>query len=132
MASAITHFVVGAALALPALRSASITQTLPAWAVPLSAGMLAIGPDLDTYLMSALELPYHSVLGHRGVFHSAVFLIVANALLAALVARGSWGAAAKLAALWAGCALTHPLLDMLTDGDWVSCSGSPFRSSACS
>src|SRR6185436_19747841 len=47
MASAITHFVVGASLALPALRSKPIRRAMPAWAIPLSAGLMAVAPDLD-------------------------------------------------------------------------------------
>src|SRR5260370_37074957 len=34
-------------------------------------------------------------------------------MLAAIVARR---AAGRIAAMWAGCAITHPLLDALTDG----------------
>ena len=89
MASAISHFVVGAGLALPALRSASIRQTLPAWAIPLISGILAAAPDLDTFLMSALDIPYNSVLGHRGLLHSALFLVIVNSLLALAAAHGA-------------------------------------------
>jgi len=116
MASAISHFVVGAGLALPALRSASIRQTLPAWAIPLISGILAAAPDLDTFLMSALDIPYNSVLGHRGLLHSALFLVIVNSLLALAAAHGASPAAARLGALWSCCALSHPLMDMLTDG----------------
>jgi hypothetical protein len=47
MASAITHYVVGAALALPAARSAGLRRLLPAWAIPVTAGLLAVIPDVD-------------------------------------------------------------------------------------
>ncbi len=116
MASAISHFVVGMGLALPALRSTTIKRALPPWAILLSAGVLAAAPDVDTLLMSALEIPYNSVLGHRGLLHSAPFLVVVNSLLAWGAARGSWPAVARLAALWSCCALSHPLMDMLTNG----------------
>ena len=40
-----------------------------------------------------------------------------DAAVAVLVAgRMGWRAAGCLAVLWAGAAITHPLLDMLTDG----------------
>jgi inner membrane protein len=117
MASAITHFIVGGALALPALRSTAIRGVLPQWAIPVSAGLLAVAPDLDTFAMRAFGIPYSSFLGHRGFFHSPFFLILLSAALAASVARRhSRRAAACLALMWAGCAVTHPLLDALTDG----------------
>ena len=114
MASAITHFIVGGALALPALRSTTIRGALPPWAIPVSCGLLAVAPDLDTFAMRAFEIPYGSFLGHRGFFHSPFFLIVLSAALAAMVA--SRRAVGSLAVLWAACAITHPLLDALTDG----------------
>lgn len=116
MASAITHFVVGASLALPAIRSRAIRGVFPGWAIPVTSGLVAVAPDLDTYAMRLFEIPRDSVFSHRGVFHSALFLILICGLLALWVARRSRGAAGWLAVLWAGCAITHPLLDMLTDG----------------
>ncbi len=108
MASEITHFIVGAALALPALESRSIRAILPRWAIPISSGLLAVAPDLDTFAMRAFQIPYHHFFGHRGFFHSPFFLLM---LCAALSRAHGW-----LTALWASCAITHPLLDMLTDG----------------
>src|SRR5450755_4465818 len=64
MASAITHFVVGAAFALPATESATLRSVLPVWAIPIGAGLLAVAPDLDTYVMRAFRLPYGSFFGH--------------------------------------------------------------------
>jgi len=116
MASAITHFIVGASLALPAVHSRAIQAVLPRWAIPVTAGLMAVAPDLDTYAMFLFDIPRRSIFAHRGVFHSPVFLFLAAALIAVLVARGSPRSAASLALVWAGCAITHPLLDMLTDG----------------
>ena len=116
MASAITHFIVGASCALPAIPSAAVRQVLPGWAIPVTAGLAAVAPDLDTYAMFLLDIPRGSVFAHRGVFHSPFFLILVTAFAAVLVARHSPRSAACLAAIWAGCAITHPLLDMLTDG----------------
>lgn len=117
MASAITHFVVGAALALPATQSREIHRVLPAWAIPVSSGLLAVAPDLDTFAMRAFDIPRNSLFAHRGFFHSPFFLILLTGCLAAMVARGrSPRAALWLCLLWAACAVTHPLLDMLTDG----------------
>jgi inner membrane protein len=113
MASAITHFIVGGALALPALKSTAIRGVLPHWVIPVSSGLMAVAPDLDTFAMRAFEIPYGRFWGHRGFLHSPFFLILLSAALAAMVAGRH---AAPLAALWAACAITHPLLDALTDG----------------
>lgn len=99
MASAITHFIVGASLAWPFAESRGV------W---LTAGVIAAAPDLDVYSMAAFDIPYNSFFGHRGFFHSPFFLIIACMLLA----RGNM----KLGALWSAAAITHPLLDMLTNG----------------
>lgn len=116
MASAITHFIVGAALALPAIESRAIRSVVPAWTIPVSSGLLAVAPDFDIVL-HVFRVPYGSFFGHRGFFHSPFFLIVAAGLLAAVAARRhSWRAAVWLGLLWAGCAMTHPMLDALTDG----------------
>jgi len=117
LASAITHFVVGAAIALPAIESRALRPVMPRWALPVTAGLWAVAPDLDTWLMFGLGIPRGSIFSHRGFFHSPFFLILAAALLAAAVAaRHGRLAAAWLALMWAASAVTHPLLDMLTDG----------------
>ncbi|HTM49823.1 MAG TPA: metal-dependent hydrolase [Bryobacteraceae bacterium] len=116
MASAITHFIVGASLALPALESRPLLNALPGWRIPVSAGLFAVAADLDTFVMGALRIPYDSFFGHRGFFHSPFFLALFFTGMAAIAARGHRRSAVPLAALWTGCAVTHPLLDMLTDG----------------
>jgi inner membrane protein len=117
MASAITHFSVAAALTIPAAASPALRMVLPRWGIPVSCGILAAAPDLDTFTMRALDIPYGSFFGHRGFFHSPIFLILASGLLAMVVVRrqkpSTW---ACLTAIWAGSAITHPLLDMMTDG----------------
>src|SRR5262249_14950745 len=81
MASAITHCIVGASLALPAVEAQSIRAAMPRWAIPVSCGLLAVAPDLDTIVMRALDIPYGSFFGHRGFFHSPFFLILFSALM---------------------------------------------------
>jgi len=114
MASAITHFIVGAAAGLPAMEAASLRGILPRWAIPVTAGLFAVAPDLDTYAMFAFDIPRGSLYSHRGFFHSPFFL----ALLAFGVARLVSGTKAwiTLGLLWTCAAVTHPLLDMFTDG----------------
>jgi inner membrane protein len=104
LASAITHFIVGACVALPAMESAGLCSAMPGWAIPATAGFFAVAPDFDTFL----GIP------HRGVTHSLAFLVVLTAAAAFLAARGR--TALVLAAVWGAAAITHPLLDMLTDG----------------
>jgi inner membrane protein len=116
MASAITHFIVGAALALPAIES-EISNVLPKWAIPVSAGLVAVAPDFDTLAMGFFGIPYSSFFGHRGFFHSPFFLLVSSAILAMIITRRQpWRVTARIAAMWGGCAITHPLLDAMTDG----------------
>jgi inner membrane protein len=114
VASAITHFIVGAGLALPAMESAALRGVMPSWAVPVTAGLFAVAPDLDTWAMLAFDIPRGSLFSHRGVFHSPFFLALLACAIAALVTRGR--AFRWLALGWACAAITHPLLDMLTDG----------------
>jgi inner membrane protein len=109
MASAITHFIVGAAVALPA----RFDGVLPRWALPVTCGLLGAAPDLDTPLMFALDIPRGSLFSHRGFFHSPFFWALFCSALAAMIAGRAW---LPLAALWTAAAITHPLLDMLTDG----------------
>src|SRR5438093_13420743 len=117
MASAITHFIAGAALALPALESRAVRVVLPRWAIPVSSGALAVAPDFDTFAMRAFDIPYGSFFGHRGFFHSPFFLILFSAALATIVAgRHFRRTVAWTAVMWAGCAVTHPMLAALTDG----------------
>ena len=114
MASAITHFAVGAGLALPCMEFAALRNVMPRWAIPVTAGLFAAAPDLDTWAMLAFDIPRGSFFSHRGFFHSPFFLALLALAVASLVARGH--AVLPLAAVWAGAAITHPLLDMLTDG----------------
>jgi inner membrane protein len=117
VASAITHFVVAAALALPAVDSRALRAVLPVWGIPVSAGLMAVAPDLDTAAMRIFDIPYGSFWGHRGFFHSPFFLILFSAFLAAVLARRrSKSVPLALTAIWAAAAITHPLLDMLSDG----------------
>lgn len=117
MSSEAAHFLVGAALALPTIRSRELTKVLPGWAIPISSGILATAPDLDLALKRLFGTIHSNFLEHRGVFHSPFFLVLASGVLAAIVARHRLQTAfAWLWLVWAGCMITHPLLDSLTTG----------------
>jgi inner membrane protein len=117
VASAITHFIVGAAIALPAMESRALRPVLSRWAIPVSAGLWAVAPDLDTWLMLGFGIPRGSLFSHRSFFHSPFFLISFAAAMAAVIARKHGRrTVAWLALMWAVSAVTHPLLDKLTNG----------------
>src|SRR5437899_2390637 len=74
MASAITHFIAGAALALAALDSRAVRVVLPRWAIPVSSGALAVAPDFDTFAMRAFDIPYGSFLWPSRILPLAIVL----------------------------------------------------------
>src|SRR5947209_10818216 len=99
------------------MEARALRPVLPSWAIPLTAGLWAVAPDLDTWAMLGFGIPRGSMFSHRGFFHSPFFLILITAAVAAAVARTNGRrAVAWLALVWAVSAITHPLLDMLTDG----------------
>ncbi len=81
----------------------------------LLAGVVAsILPDLDV-LAFRFGIAYADTFGHRGASHSIGFALLMAALALLLARRLQAGRAA--AALFVGvCTLSHPLLDMLTNG----------------
>jgi len=117
VSSATAHFLIGAALSLPALRLVELTTILPRWRLPVISGLLAAAPDLDLAGRRAFGIPAGSLFAHRGFFHSPFFLILLAAALAGIIARGhSHKVFFWLWLIWAGCMVTHPLLDALTNG----------------
>ena len=96
------------------MESAAPRAVMPRWAIPVTAGMFAVAPDLDTWAALVLDIPRGSFFSHRGFFHAPFFLALLALAVASLIVRGR--AVFLLAAVWASAAITHPLLDMLTDG----------------
>ena len=81
------------------------------------SGLLAAAPDLDLAGRRAFGIPATSLFAHRGFFHSPFFLILLAAALAGIIARGhSRKVFLWLWPTWAGCMVTHPLLDALSNG----------------
>jgi inner membrane protein len=117
VSSATGHFLIGAALALPAVQSRELTALLPRWFIPVSSGLLAAIPDLDLAVGRLFGIPDDSFFAHRGFFHSPFFLILYSGALAALVTRGHFRQTfGRLWLLWGLCMVTHPLMDALTNG----------------
>ena len=86
----------------------------------LSARLLLAGiicsllPDADA-LAFRFNIPYASILGHRGLSHSLAFAL-ALGLAAALIAPLLRSGRKTAFVVCAGAALSHILLDAMTDG----------------
>jgi inner membrane protein len=87
--------------------------------VVVAGAIAAILPDLDA-IGFALHIPYGSTFGHRGFTHSIVFALLSATLLT-LVVRDR-----RAFVFLFFCALSHPLLDALTNGGRGVALLSPF------
>ena len=87
--------------------------------VAIVGAVLTILPDFDT-IGFAYGIPYGSTFGHRGFTHSILFALV-TATLATLTLRMR---SAFLFLFF--CAISHPILDALTDGGLGIAFFSPF------
>lgn len=72
--------------------------------------LLTILPDGDTAGFY-YGIPYRSMFGHRGFTHSIVFALITSSLAYAYLRGG-----ARVFSFLFVCAMSHPLLDMLTNG----------------
>ena len=88
--------------------------------VAVAAAVLTILPDADVVGLSH-GIPYGSTFGHRGFTHSILFAAIAS-LAAALPLR----ATRRECALLFLCALSHGVLDAMTDGGRGIAFFSPF------
>jgi len=88
-------------------------RRIPGWA--LVAGMAAaIAPDADV-IVSRLILAHGGLAGHRGLTHTLLFALLLGLAGYALAPR--WGMRRGVGYAWmALCTLSHPLLDMMTNG----------------
>jgi len=77
--------------------------------------LCAVLPDVDVVAFS-FGINYGSVFGHRGITHSILFSIVVGCLVAVFCFGRAEVSRLKLAAYFSAVTLSHPLLDMLTDG----------------
>lgn len=89
--------------------------------IPRSAILLgaiaSILPDIDVIGFN-FGIPYGSTFGHRGFTHSILFALIVSALFA----RRN----AKAFAFIFFCAISHPILDAMTDGGRGIAFFSPF------
>jgi inner membrane protein len=122
MPTALTHALVGGALALAA------PPDVPRGRVAVVAASLAVLPDLDVAAF-ALGIPYRDLLGHRGLSHSLLFaalcgIAAAWLLFPRLPRRRRWG----LAGLFVLATASHGVLDACTDGGLGVAFFAPFSS----
>ena len=110
--ASIGHIAVGMAAARLYPRS-KISTTALAGAMGFW-GALSLLPDADVIAFK-LGIPYHAPWGHRGATHSFVFCI-ALAIVVALIARVARLPAWRTFAVAAVVLVSHPLLDVMTDG----------------
>lgn len=121
MATPLTH-----AAAAVVLGKILLPRQMP-WKFWIAAAVVAVLPDLDTVGMWR-GVPYASVFGHRGFFHSLLFVALLSLVAAVIVSGPKWISRPRLGVwlvLLAGAA-THPLLDMLTNGGYGVALFSPF------
>lgn len=115
--SAISHFVVGATIALPFAAVPSIRKGVRPIGLMFSAGLLAAAPDLDTAFFGVI--PYAHFFGHRGFFHSPLFAIsfamILSFLLFALSRSSSFLATVGVATAFTLALVSHGILDAMTD-----------------
>jgi inner membrane protein len=115
---------------VPTIFTHPVVASLKTWfpRVPRRAAfagaLLAVLPDADVIGFS-LGVPYASTFGHRGFTHSIVFAL-ATSLLATLALRPSPPTRRAVFAFLFLCAISHPLLDALTNGGLGIAFFSPF------
>ena len=108
MASIFGHVIASTALGFSIFEKQRTTKTL------LVAAFCAWLPDADIFGLY-LGVPYDSPFGHRGASHSIVAAVLIG-WLAALFFFKNEAKRGRLALFFIASALSHPLLDMLTDG----------------
>ena len=77
--------------------------------------LCTILPDFDVVSFK-FGINYASVLGHRGVTHSIAFALLIGWLIGTFCFRSTELARWKVVLYFSAATLSHPLLDMLTNG----------------
>lgn len=122
--ASIGHIAVGMAAARLYPRSKSSAPAL-AGAMGLWSA-LSLSPDADVIAFK-LGIPYHATWGHRGATHSFVFCI-ALALVVGLIAGAFRLPVWRTFVVAAVVLVSHPLLDVMTDGGLGCALYWPFES----
>jgi inner membrane protein len=94
----------------------ALEQSRPApWRAMGVLTALSLLPDADV-LGFRFAIPYSSPFGHRGATHSLVFAALAGVATAGILSRGGRWSFWRAAATCLVVAVSHTLLDSLTDG----------------
>lgn len=109
MCSIITHPVVPVALSA-FMPGEIVTPTLL-----LTGAACSIVPDLDVIGFN-FGIRYSDMLGHRGLTHSILFAAALGATLSLTLLRNAQGSSWIIFLFLFLSTLSHPLLDMLTNG----------------
>jgi inner membrane protein len=115
---------------MPTIFTHPAVALLQTWAlrlprrVAIGGAVLTIVPDLDVAAF-AIGIPYGHPLGHRGLSHSIVFALILSALATWLL-RLDERRRVAFAFLFL-CAVSHAVLDALTDGGLGVAFFAPFH-----
>ena len=109
MPTVMSHAVVGVALGT----LASFPRRRRAFWV--ASATVPVLPDLDVFGV-ALGIPFHSLLGHRGISHSLLGALAIGLTAARLLHRRLEMPPVPLALYFGALTASHGLLDALTDG----------------
>jgi len=109
MCSIITH------PAVPLALSGFLPQENVSPALLLAGAVCSIVPDLDV-VGFRFGISYGDMLGHRGFTHSLLFAVILAALLMFTLFRNRAGKTWVILLFLFLSTLSHPLLDMLTNG----------------
>ena len=119
MCSVLTH------PAVPLALSAFLPRGAASPALLLAGAACSVVPDLDV-IGFGFGVRYGDILGHRGLTHSVLFAAAAGALLGLTLFREA-AAGGRLVFLFLFLStLSHPLLDMLTNGGLGVALSAPF------
>jgi inner membrane protein len=120
MCSVLTH------PAVPLALSAFLPRGAASPALLLAGAACSVIPDLDV-IGFAFGVRYSDMLGHRGLTHSILFAAALSALLGFTLFRDAAGGWPAFLFLFIST-LSHPLLDMLTNGGLGVALLAPFSS----
>jgi inner membrane protein len=113
----VSHFVIGATLALPLTGIPAIRKTVRPMGLMFAAGVLAVAPDLDTVFHGFI--PYAHFLGHRGFVHSPffsfLFAVTLSSLVYAVARNLGLAACLGITAAFTLAMASHGVLDAMTD-----------------
>ena len=100
--------------AVPAAIAVGLGRANISWRLACVAVVASVPPDLDV-LSFRLGIPYSHPFGHRGATHSIAFALLLG-LCASLLATQLRASVRAVFLFVTLATLSHPLLDMLTDG----------------